>query len=849
MADVPYNLPESNDASNEDTFTKTWAKGQGPAEWLSAVNNTPIGKRFLLTGFAFFVIGGIQALFMRLQLARPENELMSPELYNQLFTMHGSTMLFLFVVPILEGLATLLAPTQLGTRDLPFPRLTAFAYWAYLFGGILMYSSFLLGMAPDGGWFAYVPLTGPEYSPGLNMDFWLLGLELAEAAGIISAFELIIACLTMRAPGMKLSRMPVFMWAMLVTSCMILFAFMTVLLASLLLELDRKAGTQFFNPDLGGSPLLWQHLFWFFGHPEVYIQFLPAAGIIATVIPVFARRPLASYSAVVFAFIATGFLSFGLWAHHMFTVGLPDVTASFFSAASIVVAVPTGLQFFVFLATLWRGQIVWKTPMLFAMGFIVIFLIGGLSGVMVGVAPFDWQVHDSYFVVAHFHYVLIGGVVFPLLAGFYYWLPKITGKMLNERLGVWNFWLMFIGFNVGFFPMHLTGFLGMPRRVYTYQDGLGWNALNMISTIGAFMFALGIFLFLWNVTRSQKYGADAGKNPWNAHGLEWAVSSPPPPYGHRRLPFVSSRYPLWEQKTLDEGDDKTNAVIRLLERWPIKWQGTIVSDVFTGRVKEVFWLPNATHIPVITALGLAIGFGALIFDIFWLGAIGLAISFIAYLIWMWPDHRSDADHDPEIEAKFKELGVKVYTHSSPTIARWSLFLTMSIVGVTLGTFLYSYFYLALNATAAWTPEGVTVTTPILAWVGAGLILLSTLFVWWASRGETLVRPRNTLGLTLAFLSALAAGGLQLYVYTTLGFSWNDHAYGSIVYLLAAFQFFMLFTALVMNSIAITRLTLNHREDETEWVEVTAKNAALAHYVMVAVWLALFFTIYLAPRLL
>lgn len=851
MADVLYQNPPL--ASNADEFEETWAQGQqnGPFDWLRAVNNAPIGKRFLLTGFGFFLVGGVQSLLMRLQLARPESGLISPELYNQLFTMHGSTMLFLFVIPILEGLATTIGPTTIGTRDMPMPRLTAFAYWTYLFGGLLMYSSFFFGYAPNGGWFAYVPLTGLEYSPGPNMDFWLLGLELAEASGIIAALELIIACLAMRTPGMTLAKMPIFMWAMLVASCMILFAFMTVLIASLYLELDRKAGTQFFNVEAGGSALLWQHLFWFFGHPEVYIQFLPAAGIVSTIIPVFARRPLASYGAVVLAFVATGFLSFGLWAHHMFAVGLPDITASFFSAASIVIAIPTGLQFFVWIATIWRGQVVWKTPMLFSIGFMVIFLIGGLSGVMVGMAPFDWQVHDSYFVVAHFHYVMIGGVVFPLIAGFYYWLPKITGRMLNERLGKWNFWLMFIGFNVAFFPMHLTGFLGMPRRVYTYQEGIGWWALNLISTIGAFTFALGILLFLINVYRSNYKGERAGENPWGASSLEWAAPSPPPPWGFRKLPIVQSRYPLWEQKNLTDGDETTKKVVELLAKWPTKWQGAIVSDVFTGQIKEVFWMPNTSFAPFFMALGLAIAFGVLIFDLYWAAAIGLAVALIAYVVWRWPEF-DEATGNPEMEAKFRELGVRVFKHSSPTIALYTLLLMLAVAGVTLGTLLYTYFFLGVNARVSWPPVQTALSGTTLAWLALASLVLSNLPAAWAARKNRVANlPRSNVmaGLTLAFVMAVAAGVLQLVAYGGLNFSWHDHAYGSIFYLLAGFQITMLFTALVMSSFALFRLGLNSEGDEVEWVRATARNAALTWYTTTVMWLLVFFTLYLSPGLL
>ncbi len=845
VTDLPFGA-----STKDDAFVETWASTRQRFGWAGAVNNGPIGRRFLLTGFVFFLIGGIQALVMRLQLAQPEQDLISPELYNQLMTMHGSTMMFLFVVPILEGVATLISPGMLGTRDLPFPRLTSFAYWAYLFGGILMYGSFFVGAVPDGGWFAYVPLTGPEFSPGLAMDFWLLGLELAEAAGIISAFELIIAILAMRAPGMTLGRLPIFLWAMLTVSAMILFAFMTVLIASLFLELDRKVGTAFFDPELGGSPLLWQHLFWFFGHPEVYIQFLPAAGIISMIVPVFSRRPLASYTAVVLALVATGALSYGLWAHHMFTVGLPDMTVAYFSTMSTVVAIPTGIQFFVWIATIWRGNVVWKTPMLFAVGFFFIFLIGGLTGVMVGVAPFDWQVHDSYFVVAHFHYVLIGGVVFPLVAGFYYWMPKITGKLLDERLGRWNFWLMFIGFNVGFFPMHLSGFLGMPRRVYTYLGGAGLDVYNLVSTIGAFVFATGVLLFVLNFLLSLRT-PDVGPNPWGADTLEWATASPVPPYGFRHLPIVHDRSPLWSQDRLDEGDPETVDMVETLAEWPVAWQGAVVTDVFTGRIREVFWLPNISFMPVTLALGLAIVFGALIFDAYGIAAVGGLIAAAAYVRWMIP-HRPDTRHDPAIEERFRRFGVSVYLHSSPTVARWSLLLTLTIVAVTFATFEYSYFYLATNASGAWPPEGMTPTGTVASWIAAGLLAVSLVPAAWAHRANAAVsdaaqvpRGRVLAGLMVAMVLGLAAIVVQLWAYAGLGFGATGHAYGSVFYLLAAFQVFVLVTGLTMNVIAQVRLLLNVDPDEVARVRVSSGNAALTWYVAVALALGVFVTLYLS----
>ncbi|HEU4828196.1 MAG TPA: cbb3-type cytochrome c oxidase subunit I, partial [Gemmatimonadales bacterium] len=443
-ADRHEGTPESRRAA----FEQQWESPKGITGFLRDVNNIPIAHRYMLTGFAFFVAGGFLALLMRIQLGSPENTFLDAETYNQLFTMHGTTMMFLFVIPFIEALANYMLPLLLGTRDLPFPRLTALSYWTYLFGGILLYSSFLFGVAPDGGWFAYMPLTGKEYSPGINLDFWDIGLSVAEIAALGAASEMIVAILRMRAPGMTISRIPVFGWAMLVTAFMIVFAFTPLIVGTFMLELDRKEITSFFLTEHGGDPLLWQHLFWSFGHPEVYIMFLPAVGIVTHIVQVFSRRPVVSYTLVVLAIVATGFLSFGLWVHHMYTTGLSPVAMGYFSAASMMIAIPTGVQVVGWIATFWTGRPMWRTPLVFVLAGLVIFVIGGITGVMVAAVPFDQQAHDTYFVVAHLHYVLIGGSIFPLLAGMYYWLPKITGRMLSERAGLSSAALMFVGFNL-----------------------------------------------------------------------------------------------------------------------------------------------------------------------------------------------------------------------------------------------------------------------------------------------------------------------------------------------------------------------------------------------------------------
>ncbi|MDQ6643737.1 MAG: cytochrome c oxidase subunit I, partial [Chloroflexota bacterium] len=498
-------------------------------EWLMTTDHKKIGIMYMLTGFFFFLAGGVEALLIRAQLAAPNGHVLSPEVYNQVFTMHGTTMIFLFIMPTLTGFGNYIVPLMIGARDMAFPRLNAFGYWIVLFAGLFLNSSFLFGAAPNGGWFNYAPLSelttgcGNAYmcTPGLNEDFWILAILLLGISSIAGSLNFVVTILKMRAPGMTINRMPLFTWMTLVTAFLLLFALPSLTAASVLILLDRHLGTHFYQYASGGDPLLWQHLFWSFGHPEVYILILPAFGMISEVLPVFSRKPIFGYTFIAWSGVAIGFLSFTVWAHHMFAVGLPPIAQAFFATSTTLIAIPTAVKIFNWIATIVGGKVSFKVPMLFAVGFIAMFLIGGLDGAALAVVPFDYQVTDTYFVVSHLHYVLFGGTVFGIFAGFYYWFPKMSGKMLNERLGQIQFWLMLIGVNMTFFSMHILGLLGMPRRIYTYPDNLGWSELNLLQTVGAFMLGTAIMVFFWNLIVTLRSGAPAGDDPWDAHTLEW----------------------------------------------------------------------------------------------------------------------------------------------------------------------------------------------------------------------------------------------------------------------------------------------------------------------------------------
>lgn len=534
--------------------------------WITTVDHKKLGIMYIFTAFFFFCVGGVEALLVRTQLAQPNGKVLDAATYNAVFTMHGTTMIFLFVMPMLTGFGNYVVPLMLGARDMAFPRMNAFGYWIVLFGGLFMSSSFLVGSPPNAGWFSYAPLTevscgtnGVLCTPGLNMDFWALGILMLGISSIAGSLNFVVTIFKMRAPGMTINRMPLFVWMTMVTSFLLLFALPSLTVAAILLLMDRHAGTHFFQANMGGDPLLWQHLFWSFGHPEVYILILPAFGIVSEVLPVFSRKPIFGYTFVAWSGVAIGFLSFTVWAHHMFAVGLPVVAQAFFATSTTLIAIPTAVKIFNWIGTIWGGKLSLKVPMYFALGFIGMFLIGGLNGVALAVVPFDYQVTDTYFVVSHIHYVLFGGSVFAIFAGLFYWFPKMTGKMLDERLGKIQFWIFLVGANLAFFPMHILGILGMPRRYYTYPDNLGWNELNLLATIGAFLIAVGVMVFIWNFISTLRSGEKCGNDPWDAFTLEWDTSSPPKPYNFLTLPVVRSRRPFYDKKNPDNADWKAMA--------------------------------------------------------------------------------------------------------------------------------------------------------------------------------------------------------------------------------------------------------------------------------------------------
>jgi cytochrome c oxidase subunit I len=602
---------------------------------MTTVDHKRIGILYGVTSFSFFLVGGSEALLIRAQLARPNGHVVTAEAYNELFTMHGLTMIFLVVMPLSAAFFNYLIPLMIGARDVAFPRLNAFSYWTFLFGGLFLYSSFLLGGAPAGGWFGYAPLSE---QPASHMHFYALGLLILGISSTVAAINFAVTIINMRAPGMSLMRMPVFVWMTFVVSFLLIFALPVLTVGLFELFFDIRFGTNFFVVAKGADPVLWEHLFWLFGHPEVYILILPAMGIVSEVLPVFSRKPLFGYPIVVFSGIAIGFMGWGVWAHHMFAVGLGPVPNSAFALTTMFIAVPTGVKIFNWLATTWGGRLRFSTPMLFALGFIAMFTIGGLSGVTHAVVPADYQQTDTYYIVAHFHYVLFGGAIFGLTAGAYYWWPKLTGKLLNERLGKWHFWLMLIGFNLTFAPFHVLGLQGMPRRIYRYDTGQGWDFWNMVATVGAFVIALSILVFIVNVVRTRKRGTPAGPDPWDGRTLEWTIPSPPPPYNFEEIPVVHSVDDFWHRKYAEGEGGRLVPVVAggagsvETEREEAGHGGQDGHEGEEGGHGHGIHMPSPSYFPIVASLGIPLIAYGLLYSTF-LAIDGALITLIGLYGW------------------------------------------------------------------------------------------------------------------------------------------------------------------------------------------------------------------------
>jgi cytochrome c oxidase subunit I+III len=807
---LPEAPPEELQRAQAERLLGAWKTPEGLRYW-SAVNNTEVGQWYTGMAFVFLLFGGVLALLMRSQLAVPNNDLLSADFYNQAFTVHGSVMMFLFAIPIFEAVGMMLLPQMLGARDLPFPRLGAFGFWSFFLGGIFLCGSIFFDVAPRGGWFMYPPLTS-AYQPGLGADMWLLGFSFIEIAAIAAAVELIVGTLKCRPPGMRIHLMPLYAWYILVAAVMILFAFPPLIAGSMLLEVERAFGWPFFDPGRGGDPLLWQHLFWLFGHPEVYIIFLPSIALVAMIVPTFARRPMVGYGWIVLAAVGIGFLSFGLWVHHMYTTGLPGISLGLFSAASSAVAIPTGVQFFCFIATLLAGKVCKSVPLLWIFGGLAVFVLGGLTGVMVAIATFDFQAHDTFFVVAHFHSVLIGGALFPIIAGLYYFFPIARDKLLSEKLGTIAFWLAFTGFNLTFLPMHFTGLRGMPRRVFTYPPGLGFDTLNLVSTIGAFVLASGILVVAFDVLRPKGKRPYARRNPWNAGTLEWAQEMPGLPWGIRSIPEIDSRYPLWDQPNLLRDIDQGRFYLPDAEEG---LRETLITTVIDAKPTQCQRLAGPSFLPLLAALTIG---GFFIFGTFhwwWPAVLSLSIGAFVISYWLW----TGTGHHPEQKNKSVGLGLTlpIYVSGSSSVGWWAMLITMLADMTAFACLIFGYFFF-------WTlhedfppkaQPGPGVLWPVL---GAGLLLGAWACVLLARRCNRRDQPG-------AFYAALGlGGGLTIAGALALlagphfgGMDPTSHAYPAMVWMLVCWAVLHAGVGLIMLIFCLVgriagRLTAAHDMD-------------------------------------
>ncbi|MBX9454602.1 MAG: cytochrome c oxidase subunit I [Rhizobium sp.] len=769
-------------------LTRIWASDPGWRGWFTTVNHSDLGRMFMVVSLCFFAIGGVLAMLIRAQLATPRSAFMGPEIYSQVFTMHGTIMMFLFAIPLFEGFTVYMLPKLLGTRDLAFPRLTAYGFWCYAFGGSMLIFALLAGIAPDSGWFMYPPLSAKLNSPGINTDFWLIGITFVEISAISAAVEIVVSVLRYRAPGMALDRMPIYAWYALVVAVMILTGFPPLILGSILLELERAFGMPFFQVTEGGDSLLWQHLFWLFGHPEVYIIFLPAAGVISTILPILARTPLLGYGWIVASAISLAVLSFGLWVHHMFTTGIPHMGLAFFSAASTLVAVPTSVQIFAWIGTLWKGRPELHLPMLWILAFFATFVIGGLTGVMVAMVPFDWQVHDTQFIVAHLHYVLVGGFVFPMLAALYYWLPHVTGRRRFFKLGETAFWLIVLGFHVTFLAVHWVGLLGMRRRIHTYEGGQGWEIINLISSIGGFLTAIGFCLVVVDVVLNFLAGNRSPRDPWRAGTLEWAMPIPPPAYNFASLPWIRSRDPVTDDAILPVGIARGEGLLGDPSR---QRRETLTVDIATGSPQSVVVFPANTALPIVMALVTGAFFLGLLVKAYWLvpiAAIGVA-AFAARWAWSLGSRR---DEGPLPAGG--EISLPLASETAEPPGWWGTIFLLLANSVFFGSLMFGYAFLWTVA-PNWPPPAYVqpgLVSPALALAG---VIAGTLGIRGAERR---VRAGQAIGLPIA----MGTGGLLAILAALLMILFRvpdpaRHAYDATVWVIAGYAFFHVLLAAVM----------------------------------------------------
>ena len=822
---LSHEPPEDHRRAQEERLLKAWETPKGWRYW-SAVNNTEVGLWYTATAFLFFLFGGALALLIRVQLAVPGNEFLSAEFYNQVFTVHGSVMMFLFAIPMFEAIAVIFLPQMLGARDLPFPRLSSFGYWCFLLGGIFLCGSIFFDAAPSGGWFMYPPLTS-TYQPGIGADIWLLGFSFIEIAAIAAAVELIVGTLKCRPPGMRINLIPLYCWYVLVAAAMVLFAFPPLIAGSLLLEIERAFHWPFFNPEGGGDPLLWQHLFWLFGHPEVYIIFLPSVALLAMIVPTFAQRPIVGYGWIVLAAVGTGFLSFGLWVHHMFTTGLPGISLGLFSAASEAVAIPTGVQIFCFIATIAAGRLRPSVPMLFTFGGLAIFVLGGLTGVMVALAPFDFQAHDSFFIVAHLHYVLVGGAIFPVLAACYYYFPLISGRKLSDVLGRVGFWLTFTGFNVTFLPMHFTGLRGMPRRVFTYPADMGFDLLNLVSSVGAFVLGAGFAVIAWDIIRPKKRQPLSARNPWNAGTLEWLSEMPSKPWGVRSIPEIDSRYPLWDQPNFVRDVDQGRFYLPDAEEGV---RETLVTTAIDAQPVQCLRLPGNTFVAAFAALTTGGFFIFGTYHLWWLAGLSAVAALGVICFWLW----TATAVIPEKTEKDVGLGLKLplYASGPASVGWWAMFITMLADFTAFMSLIFGYFFY-------WTihedfpPDAAGGPGALWPCVAAGLLLgawaLTVLSRSWNRRDQA---GAFYVGL-LAAGALTAAGGASLLAGPWLtGLDPKSHVYPATVWVIVIWTALHLTIGLIMHCYCLARRLAGRM---TAYHDIDITNVVLYwHFVAITV---------------